>query len=118
MNTEQWLPIDGYEGSYEVSDLGRVRSLDRMVPCGGGSERFARGRVLKQGTQSAGYQLVVLCCEGISTSCLVSRLVLLAFVGPGSDGDFAMIINGERADCRLVNLRWTHCNRGDRYKRR
>lgn len=41
---EQWKAIVGYEGSYEVSDLGQVRSLDREVPHRAGGTRTARGR--------------------------------------------------------------------------
>ncbi|MGH8236046.1 MAG: NUMOD4 domain-containing protein [Steroidobacteraceae bacterium] len=52
MSAEKWLPVVGWEGLYEVSDQGRVRSLDRTVemPCtrwGGTLKRLTRGRVLK-----------------------------------------------------------------------
>ena len=44
---ENWKAIKNYEGLYEVSDLGRVRSLDRMVAVPHGGQRLAKGQVLK-----------------------------------------------------------------------
>lgn len=80
MLTEQWLPVSGHEG-YEVSDLGRVRSVDRWVnapQCGG--KRLVKGRVLKQTlNQAEGYLQVHL---GAGNCVRVYRLVAEAFLGP------------------------------------
>ena len=51
---EQWLPVPGYEGYYEVSDLGRVRSLDRMVMTGRAGTKLRKGVMLKFGTLKSG----------------------------------------------------------------
>lgn len=51
---ERWVPIEGYEGMYEVSDLGQVRSLDRVVPDRYRGQRRLRGRVLRQSRESRG----------------------------------------------------------------
>ena len=71
MKYEQWKAVPGYEGLYEVSDLGRVRSS-------------AHGKVLKQRASTRGYLRVGLTKDGRQTMKSVHRLVLLAFVG-GSD---------------------------------
>ena len=54
---EIWKDIEGYEGNYQVSNLGRVRSLDRYVPFGTSSSRLRKipGKVLKQQPHNKGY---------------------------------------------------------------
>lgn len=83
---ERWLPIFGYEGLYEVSDLGRVRSLDRLVPYKTtGGVMLRRGKILACAIHHTGYRHLVLCRNGKQKSFLVSRLVAAAFV-PNPDG--------------------------------
>ena len=106
---EQWRPVVGHEGQYEVSDCGRVRSLDRMVPCGsGGHLRFCKGQILQPGRKSSGHVSVAL---GRGNSRDVHRLVLEAFVGPCPDGHEALHYDDEGSNNRLSNLRWG--TRGD-----
>lgn len=116
--TERWLPVVGYEGLYEVSDLGRVRSLDRVLeqfhPKFGVYERRFRGRLLKAKVCTKGPYgnwLNVMLGRGRDGSRyhLVSRLVLAAFVGACPQGMEAAHNNGDPEDNRLTNLRWdTH----------
>lgn len=102
MGNEKWLPIPGYEGAYEVSDLGRVRSLDRISAQG----RPIKGRVLSQMTGSSGYQQVNLHRDRKQATHHVHRLVLLAFVGPGGEDMQGRHLNGDRSDNTLANLAW------------
>lgn len=102
---EKWLPVVGWEGIYEVSDYGRVRSLDRTVETGNG-RRALRGRILRPGINRHGYLGVVLRRPGVKKSERVHRLVLTAHVGAPREGDEACHGNGNRQDNRLVNLRW------------
>ena len=60
MTDEIWKPISGYEGVYEVSDLGRVRSCDRIVEDDYCGKRRFRSRVLRQSQNHSGYCQVVL----------------------------------------------------------
>lgn len=100
---ERWLPVPGMEGAYEVSDMGRVRSLDRLVVNGPrGATRPLRGRVLRIHL-AKGYPSVSL---GASRKACVHTLVLLAFVGPRPDGMECCHWNGDPTDNRLQNLRW------------
>jgi hypothetical protein len=92
---ETWRAIPGYEGSYEVSDLGRVRS---HLEYHGTSER-----ILAQ-PRSHGYGQVALRRDGQSQIWLVHRLVLLAFVGTMPAGQETRHGPGGRKDNRLVNL--------------
>ena len=103
---EDWLPVPGYEGLYDVSDLGRVRSIDRLVPRdSGGRMRIQRGRILKQGMRGR-YQCVTLCLDGKTERFSVHRLVLLAFRGECPPGMEACHHDDDPLNNRLDNLRW------------
>jgi hypothetical protein len=84
---ERWLSVVGYEGWYEVSDRGRVRSLDRVVTDRGSlRQRRFRGRVLKlapyEREDGPSYFQVSLSRDGQVDHPMVHCLVLAAFVGP------------------------------------
>ncbi|AVL98916.1 hypothetical protein C6V83_00090 [Gordonia iterans] len=102
MTAEQWRPIAGWEGYYEVSDHGQVRSVDRMIP---DRNRRLRGRLLRPNRTSAGYLAVSLSREGEVQARRIHRLVLEAFVGSG-DGLDACHEDGDPTNNRLDNLRW------------
>ena len=105
---EQWRPIQGYEGLYEVSDKGRVRSLDRVVVTRGGITRRIRGRVLSmKKNHDGGYVQVNLCStNGVRRHVYVHALVLEHFVGPRPDGmESCHGVNGP-SDNSLTNLSW------------
>lgn len=108
--TECWLPVVGYEGYYEVSDRGRVRSLDRWVEgpnrWGATSRYYRLGQMLKPVTLPAGYRFVGLSRAGHVRRRAIHTLVLQAFVGPRLDGTEACHGNGNPADNNLINLRW------------
>jgi hypothetical protein len=77
---EIWKDCKHYEGLYEVSNLGRVRSLDRYVANSGKSERLTKGRIISQHSGSSGYLQVGLSKNGKTKYELVHRLVALAFL--------------------------------------
>lgn len=110
MNEERWLPVPDLP-FYEVSDRGRVRSLDRIVTC----QRAGRapydvrrkGCILVGGVDWDGYRMVGLYHEGKwRRTARVSNLVLEAFVGPRPDGYECCHWDGVRDNDRLENLRW------------
>jgi hypothetical protein len=100
----KWSVIPGYEGLYEVSDEGVVRSLPRVERCGTNT-RKREGRVLRQFTDKDGYPQVRLSRDGKAKTTRVSRIVLEAFVGPGH-GVEAAHKNHCVQDNRLSNLEW------------
>lgn len=110
---ERWLPVVGWEGLYEVSDLGKVRSLPRKTIRG-----VLGGRELRPGMCSNGYMLVALCQNGRPESRLVHHLVADAFIGPRPDGHQCCHNDGTRDNNALDNLRWddTAGNQSDRVK--
>ncbi len=77
---EIWKPIAGYEGCYEVSNLGRVRSLERYVPSKCGSCRIVRASDVKQRLSNKGYFRVYLCVSQVRKWKYVHRLVAEAFI--------------------------------------
>ncbi len=111
---EQWLPIVGWEGLYEVSDQGRIRSLDREVTIESTRTKpfkaVRRGRVLVPLYGSGySYPRVQLCRDGVIERHRLHRLVTQAFLG---DCPARMVVchdNDDRTDNRLSNLRYgTH----------
>lgn len=105
MTAERWLPVAEFPG-YEVSDHGRVRSVDRVSVHKNGRRFNLRGRVLQQGIlPPRGYRTVHM-GAGSRTGRYVHRLVLDAFVGLCPDGMEGCHKNCDTADNRLSNLRW------------
>lgn len=104
--TEEWRAIPGY-GGYEVSDLGRVRSLDRWVQQQNGSRRFFKGQILRSRPfPRTGHRMVSLKRNSIGETFRVHKLVMLAFVGPRPDDMQICHNNGIPDDNRLSNLRY------------
>jgi hypothetical protein len=102
---ERWLPIPCFEGSYDVSDLGRVRSVARVVQRRTSPQRWPE-RILSSPLDGDGRPCVGLRLNGKLYSRRVHSLVLLAFVGPRPPGMECCHRNGDRTDNRLLNLRW------------
>lgn len=96
-DVEIWRPVKGYEGLYEVSDLGQVRSLNY---CGSG-----RRQILKQVKDRYGYMYVGLSNCGRHKHHKVHRLVVDAFLPPDPLRPYTDNINGIRTDNRLCNLK-------------
>ena len=103
---ENWKDVVGFEGIYQVSDHGRVKSLCRMVRSKGGAMRLSRGKILSQGIDSGGYMNVTPYSKGIGKTAKVHSLVLEAFAGPCPLGMECCHRNSVRHDNRFANLRW------------
>lgn len=90
---EDWRPVHGYEGFYQVSSLGIIQSLRTL-------------RFLRPTPDNYGYPSVTLCKIGGRSKRSVHTLVLRAFLGPCPNGYQGAHLNGVKSDCRLSNLLW------------
>lgn len=99
---EEWRAVPGWVGFYEVSNLGRVKSLARIDPLG----RPWPECILVHEVKSNGRHRIKLSGEGRSERRHVHRVVLEAFVGPCPDGFESCHWNDDPGDNRLINLRW------------
>ncbi|WP_338836323.1 NUMOD4 domain-containing protein [Gordonia polyisoprenivorans] len=107
MTCEEWRAIPGYVGVYEVSDLGRIRSLDRTMVSAIGHTTHRSGQPISPARDSKGHLVVSLYGrDHTKRSFRVHRLVLAAFVGPCPPGHEALHRNSRTDDNRLANLTW------------
>lgn len=97
MSATEWRPVTGYEGLYEVSGDGQVRSLRRQGSPGG---------ILVGGMDHGGYLQVNLCAGNITRSRKVHLLVAEAFHGARAFGQVARHLDGNRLNNRASNLAW------------
>lgn len=109
---EVWKPVVGFEGRYEVSSWGRIRSLPRIevysrIDCYSGRviavRRKHKGKLLSPGRQGSGHLSLPL---GKTRTQLVHTLVLTAFCCPRPEGMECLHGDGNPANNRINNLRW------------
>lgn len=102
---EVWRPVKGYEGLYEVSNLGNVRSIDRHVMIGN-QYCLLKGKPKKASPHSMGYLSTELYKNSQRTHYLIHRLVAEAFIPNPSNLPCIDHINTVKDDNRVENLRW------------
>jgi hypothetical protein len=110
MKEEIWRPIKGFEGIYEVSNFGRVKSLDRVV-FSGGHPRNRKGTVISTKKDAYGYEIATLRLNGDRFYKKVHRLVGIAFIDNPNNLECINHLNFIRTDNRVENLEWI--SRGD-----
>ena len=102
---EEWRSVINYEGIYEVSNTGKVKSLKRMVSNRGGLKPI-RERILKSSLDGGGYPQVVLCSEGTKKKHTIHKVVATAFLNHVPCG-MRLVVNHKnfiRSDNRVDNL--------------
>ena len=109
---EIWKDIQNYEGSYQVSNYGRVKSLSRVDSRGNKrNEKILKGRKNRQG-----YYDVALCKNGKQKFCRINRLVAQAFIPNPENKPFVDHINAIKTDNRVENLRWCTYTENAKFK--
>lgn len=120
-SVEIWKPVPGWEGVYEASSEGRIRSLDKTITAvsrwGTPQVYFRAGKVLKPKADKDGYLGCHLVHAGRSKHYKVHQLVCMAFHGPAPAGHVVAHGDGTRTNNRPGNLRWatTKENHRDRW---
>ena len=104
---EVWKDIPEYENLYQVSNLGRVRSLDRIVYNNGGEE-LRKGTILKGGktSRNSNYHYVGLSKDGKVTNKYIHRLVAEAFIPNPENKPTVDHLNRDTSNNTLENIRW------------
>lgn len=105
LENEIWKPIKGYEGYYEISNLGRVKSIERFVKQGK-LNRHVSEKLKSESINPYGYPTVTLCKDRRSRSYPIHRLIAEAFIPNPENKPQVDHINTNRKDYSLSNLRW------------
>jgi hypothetical protein len=120
MEGEIWKPVLGWESTYEVSNKGRVRSLDRSVfNKGNGAYCNRKGVILKYNVDNGGYKYVTLFIEARHRkrdSLKIHRLVAFAFCEGYKDGLEVNHIDGNKTNNDSSNLEWVTRSQNIRHK--
>ncbi len=104
---EDWRPVVGAEGFYEVSNIGNVRTVPRILMRRNGRPQTVRARIRSQYNSTFGYKETRVGTSGTGIRTVrVHVLVAEAFIGPRPEGSECRHLNGNPADNRVSNLAW------------
>lgn len=122
MFNEIWKDVRNYEGIYQVSNMGRIRSLDRYIPNTNGiGVRKIRGVMMKTTKNNSGYLCVSLHKKGHTKTCTIHRLVALAFIPNKSNYSDVNHKDEDKGHNWADNLEWAkhkeNMNYGNRNKK-
>lgn len=106
MLSEDWKDIPGYEGYYMASNLGRIKSLDRVVTCKNGRTQTKKGVFPKFEIDKDGYYKLVLHKNGIKKKGFVHRWIAKTFLPNGQSKPVINHIDGNKQNNEIVNLEW------------
>ena len=107
---EEWRDIEGFEGYYQVSNLGRVRSVDREIyhPYNKTISHY-KGKILKPGKRNKGYLGICLTKGNKQKSFLVHRLVAQAFIPNPYNFEQINHKDEDKTNNQVSNLEWCDC---------
>lgn len=102
---EIWKDVKGTDSNYQISNEGRVKSIDRVIQTSNNSRHYET-HMLKPYLNTAGYWMVTIKINGEWKKCRVHRLLAEAWIPNPDNKPCIDHINGNRSDNRIENLRW------------
>lgn len=117
---ERWVVAPGFDGYYEVSDIGRVRSLDRIVvDKGGRRKRFLKGAIMQPHKDKDGYLIVHFRYKGEDyPNIKLHRLVAKAFIPNDDNLPYINHKDFDRSNNKVSNLEWCTAQQNNVYSRK
>ncbi|WP_053032139.1 NUMOD4 domain-containing protein [Staphylococcus haemolyticus] len=106
MAEEYWKDIKGYEGLYQVSNLGNIKSIDRSIKRSTSLMKL-KNKPISQYVGNRGYPMVSLCINGKCKRYLVHRIVAIAFLPNPLNKAYVNHIDGNKQNSNLENLEWS-----------
>ena len=107
MNLEEWKDVKGFEGLYQVSNMGNFKSLDRVSYHNDGRVRRIKGKAINGSLSYRGYIQVTMSKNGVITSSSLHRLVAKTFLGePPTSEHVVNHIDGDPTNNNVDNLEW------------
>ena len=103
---EEWKDIEGYEGFYQVSNLGNIKSVNRVIKRSTSSMKI-KSKHMSQYIGNSGYPMINLCINGKCKRHLVHRIVATAFLPNPLNKAYVNHIDGDKQNSNLENLEWS-----------
>ena len=117
---EEWKDIEGYEGLYQVSSFGRVKSMNRFIKrkskFGVSFNKLCNARILSQTILKSGYLKLSIYCDGIPKTTTVHILVAKAFINNKDNKPEVNHLFGIKTDNRFVRLEWATSSENAQHK--
>lgn len=113
---EIWKDIKGYEGLYQISNTGKVKSLTRYINSKSGRKFLIKEKTRKTTTTTAGYEYVVLAKKGKNKTLLIHRLVAENFIPNPNNYSCVNHIDENKSNNNVLNLEWCNYEYNNTYK--
>lgn len=113
---EIWKDIKGYEGLYQISNTGKVKSLTRYINSKSGRKLLIKEKIRKTTTTTAGYEYTVLANKGKNKTLLIHRLVAEAFIPNPNNYACVNHIDENKSNNNVSNLEWCNYEYNNTYK--